>query len=77
MGTFVLSLVSKVLLHLCCILNNNTLVGAKRVRVKFEYSEEHTKFENMYDITNNLFVTSKNETMNSPIHEFKVLQNVF
>ena len=25
----------------------------------------------------NLFVTSKNETMNSPIHEFKVLQNVF
>ena len=25
----------------------------------------------------NLFVTSKNETTNSPIHEFKVLQNVF
>ena len=24
--------------------------------------------------TNNLFVTSKNETTNSPIHEFKVLQ---
>ena len=23
--------------------------------------------------TNNLFVTSKNETTNSPIHEFKVL----
>ena len=27
--------------------------------------------------TTNLFVTSKNETTNSPIHEFKVLQNVF
>ena len=27
--------------------------------------------------TSNLFVTSKNETTNSPIHEFKVLQNVF
>ena len=25
----------------------------------------------------NLSVTSKNETTNSPIHEFKVLQNVF
>ena len=25
----------------------------------------------------NLFVTSKNETINSPIHEFKVLQNIF
>ena len=25
----------------------------------------------------NLFVTSKNETTNSPIHELKVLQNVF
>ena len=25
----------------------------------------------------NLFMTSKNETTNSPIHEFKVLQNVF
>ena len=25
----------------------------------------------------NLFVTSKNETTNSPIHEIKVLQNVF
>ena len=25
----------------------------------------------------NLFVTSKNEFSNSPIHEFKVLQNVF
>ena len=25
----------------------------------------------------NLFVTSKNETTNFPIHEFKVLQNVF
>ena len=25
----------------------------------------------------NLFVTSKNETTNSPIHEFKVLQDVF
>ena len=29
------------------------------------------------DITNNdLFVTSKNEFFNSPIHEFKLLQNV-
>ena len=27
--------------------------------------------------TFNLFVTSKNETTNSPIHKFKVLQNVF
>ena len=27
----------------------------------------------MNDVTNNLFVTSKNETTNSPIHEFKVL----
>ena len=27
--------------------------------------------------TINLFVTSKNETTNSPIHQFKVLQNVF
>ena len=27
--------------------------------------------------TYNLFVTSKNETTNSPFHEFKVLQNVF
>ena len=26
---------------------------------------------------NNLFMTSKNETTNSPIHELKVLQNVF
>ena len=25
----------------------------------------------------NLFVTSKNDFSNSPIHEFKVLQNVF
>ena len=25
----------------------------------------------------NLFVTSKNETTNSPIHEFRVMQNVF
>ena len=25
----------------------------------------------------NLFVTSKNETTNSPIHQFEVLQNVF
>ena len=25
----------------------------------------------------NLFVTSKNETMNSPIYKFKVLKNVF
>jgi hypothetical protein len=25
----------------------------------------------------NLFVTSKNEFSNSPIHEFKVLQNAF
>ena len=28
-------------------------------------------------MTFNLFLTSKNETTNSPIHEFKVLQNVF
>ena len=28
-------------------------------------------------VTSNLFVTSKNEFSNSPIHEFKVLQNVF
>ena len=28
-------------------------------------------------ITNNLFLKSKNETTNSPIHKFKVLQNVF
>ena len=28
-------------------------------------------------VFNNLFMTSKNETTNSPIHEFKVLQNVF
>ena len=28
-------------------------------------------------LINNLFVTSKNEFSNSPIHEFKVLQNVF
>ena len=27
--------------------------------------------------TSDLFVTSKNETTNSPIHELKVLQNVF
>ena len=27
--------------------------------------------------SNNLFVTSTNETTNFPIHEFKVLQNVF
>ena len=25
----------------------------------------------------NMYVTSKNESSNSPIHEFKVLQNVF
>ena len=29
-----------------------------------------------YRSTNNLLVTSKNEFSNSPIHEFKVLQNV-
>ena len=28
-------------------------------------------------VSTNLFVTSKNEFSNSPIHEFKVLQNVF
>ena len=33
--------------------------------------------KNMNKHTNNLFVTSKTETTNSPIHEFKVLQKVF
>ena len=28
-------------------------------------------------VANNLFVTSKNEFSNAPIHELKVLQNVF
>ena len=31
----------------------------------------------VYIMVNNLFVTSKYETTNSPIHEFKALQNVF
>ena len=29
------------------------------------------------ELFSNLFVTSKNEVSNSPIHEFKMLQNVF
>ena len=35
--------------------------------------------ENMMEswLNYNLFVTSKNEFSNSPIHKFKVLQNVF
>ena len=37
------------------------------------YSQEKLQKEKIYY---NLFVTSKNETTNSPIHEFKVLQNI-
>ena len=37
------------------------------------YSQEKIQKEKIYY---NLFVTSKNETTNSPIHEFKVLQNI-
>ena len=32
---------------------------------------------NISNLINNLFVTSKNKTTSSPIHEFKVPQNVF
>ena len=35
--------------------------------------EQLKKKKNMFD----LFVTSKNESSNFPIHEFKLLQNVF
>ena len=35
------------------------------------------RFEMSFKMIINLFVTSKNETKNSPIHEFKLLQNVF
>ena len=34
-------------------------------------------YNQVFPVPYNLFVTSKNETTNSPIHEFKVLQNVF
>ena len=37
------------------------------------YSQEKIQKEKIYY---NLFVKSKSETTNSPIHEFKVLQNI-
>ena len=40
-----------------------------------EYRTDDVRYQVMVNF--NLFVSSKNETSNSPIHEFKVLQNVF
>ena len=37
----------------------------------------HGRAQNVYIFSYNLFVTSKNEATNSPIHELKVLQNDF
>ena len=48
--------------------------GQKQFREK-TYRFKDSEFVNASDeqLINNLFVTSKNETTNSPIHEFKVL----
>ena len=40
--------------------------------MKVQHSPVGKEVQNVENI-NNLFVTSKNETANSPIHEFKVL----
>ena len=53
-------------------------IGSQMVKVRNSrgYSrccKSYIKNENVALLTSNLFVTSKNETTNSPIHEFKVL----
>ena len=52
--------------------------GQKQFREK-TYRFKDSEFVNASDeqLINNLFVTSKNETMNFTIHEFQELQNVF
>ena len=50
--------------HALNIRSDSTLQNLAREKLFLTYS-------------NNLFVKSKNEFSNSPIHEFKVLQNVF
>ena len=50
---------------------NNRLIRSNHESTNHVFSNFFT------NISHNLFVTSKNKTTNSQIHEFKVLQNVF
>ena len=52
-------------------------LGSQILNIKYSKFEVSADNSSVATVTNNLFVTSKNETTNSPIHEFKVLQNVF
>ena len=47
------------------------------LQLNFLKSAIHKSYENGEKYIFNLFVISKNEFTNSPIHESKVLQNVF
>ena len=51
--------------------------GYRSIPLKNAYSEDLELAGKNHNLKSNLFVTSKNKTTNSPIHKFKVLQNVF
>ena len=57
-----------------CQMSDNTILLSTIVKLTF-LDTCASYFCRTFNVTNNLFVTSKNETTNSPIHEFKVLQN--
>ena len=48
-----------------------------KINGKFHKKNQDSLFDVISSLMYNLFVTSKNETTNSPIHEFEMLQNVF
>ena len=61
----------------CCVhMEMSDVVGNEAFMSNFEFIRWFHEFfeQRFYELFINLFVTSKNETMISPIHEFKVLQ---
>ena len=59
-----------------CQMSDNTILLSTIVKLTL-LDTCASYFCRAFNVTNNLFVTSKNETMNSPIHKFTVLQYVF
>ena len=55
--------------------SNNNVIG--KINYYSAAKRNQSVEKNKRNTKNNLFVTSKSETTNSPIHEFTVLQNSF
>ena len=49
------------------------IIGFRNLQEKLEYASENYTVITKIEFRSNLYVTSKNKTTNSPIHEFKVL----